>query len=1379
MLNNVSKKTCEAEVMKKNILYQKSSSNRTPIRNGRGRKTFIIAGSALILFLASLSNSFAQRNDFRYDFELIDALQEAGLVTYALNHIDLMLERYPDRTGHIYYAKARFYFNQNKNREAREALEKIPQSSPFYTESLLLTAEQAVNRGDLPAAAEAYEKYFSQVDKPASEQPADVKIFREAVLYYAQVKLSEGETREAIEIFDLLKNLPAGQALDKTRLLITASTAVFNTMENRKEIGEKLDEELIEEQIGKLVNLQWNYGGTSPVTVNAFIQAARGRLLLDQPQKAIKLLKKISKAAARLEQQVSKESSPVPEALFYYARALEQLGEEQLDTDREKARQSWLQAAAFYNRKILEDYPDSQMAKDALLRYSELSNRMEENFNQPLSSPVTGKITEFDLKMRKGEKLVQAEQYEEALSLFEEALEADTWNKQIPEMAKQMVYAYSALDQYEKLEKLVWDIESRFPDTEATADLLLQAGQILFKQANVVEDKEKEENLKEKALEIWGRFTDIAPGHKHAPTVSFFIADYHYSQAMKKIREAREIKNPEQRKETKKEAHEKLRKTIPFYKRIQQNHGDTPKGIRSYYKLGWAYYYLGENKKAAEALLRYSNIETRRQYSDDRLQAKLHAGEQLMLSDSPRKAISELEELLQWYESEPYGLVLDSEKAISIKENAANYLAWTYDRIASIKRRPVREIEDKIRQKENAVQAAKSQIQESEMRLEEAWNLINQADNEFKSRVDKLINPFPTSEQAASGDDEPETSLTVAEMEFSKLPAEFKKNEIFERETRIEDLTEERQSLLSRLNNIKSEIEGNKERITSLNEQISEAEEERERQKDLIQELRESLSMIGDSKEIENLKNRIEKLQSEKKQAEELLATEESSRAKQAEEFIEKTESELAELNNQLQQKKDEIQEKQNSLKGQIEEKQGKIRKENAIIEESENSIRELERQNELLEKDREIVDNRINAHKTAIALLKLEKKALEQSPDNRIKVLTQGEYNKLQEKVEQQYRQVKNTRISRAEIIKRYANESISNAKAKITTHEKQITRLEKEKEPLLTDLQESREKTLGKFKEFLKQYPDSKYAPAQMARIGEIYLELERYDQAISYLSRLSEEYPEHEETMQALFNLGRAYFENGQKNKGLEVFERISDQLSQQNASTLSFIARNAKEEGAAELSLAAYEELIRRAKDSSHPDYERLYGTDGRNLERLLARASTAAKEAGKNKKAVELAEELLALNNRTPYFFIAQMNIAQAARKFENPDFERVKEALREITKYAQDEKIKNEALLEYGKTLMMQEEMGGRRLRRALGQFGQVIQVLDGEVVIHANLKDPETRPFVEEVMYRSALCHALLGNSEQRDLLVQEYRKRFPEGRFLSDINNLPSQQY
>lgn len=104
----------------------------------------------------------------------------------------------------------------------------------------------------------------------------------------------------------------------------------------------------------------------------------------------------------------------------------------------------------------------------------------------------------------------------------------------------------------------------------------------------------------------------------------------------------------------------------------------------------------------------------------------------------------------------------------------------------------------------------------------------------------------------------------------------------------------------------------------------------------------------------------------------------------------------------------------------------------------------------------------------------------------------------------------------------------------------------------------------TVTVLENFLRQYPDSEYAPEVRKKledcrtkqlqyeiyIGRFYYRTEKYPSAIKRLEQALAAYPEAAGSDELLYYLGSAYLKNGDKAKGQEILARLVKEIPQSN-------------------------------------------------------------------------------------------------------------------------------------------------------------------------------------------------------------------------------------
>lgn len=107
---------------------------------------------------------------------------------------------------------------------------------------------------------------------------------------------------------------------------------------------------------------------------------------------------------------------------------------------------------------------------------------------------------------------------------------------------------------------------------------------------------------------------------------------------------------------------------------------------------------------------------------------------------------------------------------------------------------------------------------------------------------------------------------------------------------------------------------------------------------------------------------------------------------------------------------------------------------------------------------------------------------------------------------------------------------------------------------------------RAVASFKEFLKEFPDGKYAPNASYWLGDLYLVQDPPDleAARQSFALLLSEYPQHHKAADALYKLGTVQFMKGNREKAREYLDLVLEQYGSSNATVAKlaqdFIAEN---------------------------------------------------------------------------------------------------------------------------------------------------------------------------------------------------------------------------
>lgn len=580
---------------------------------------------------------------------------------------------------------------------------------------------------------------------------------------------------------------------------------------------------------------------------------------------------------------------------------------------------------------------------------------------------------------------------------------------------------------------------------------------------------------------------------------------------------------------------------------------------------------------------------------------------------------------------------------------------------------------------------------------------------------------------------------------------------------------------------LEQRITGYREEIQELEKSLGDTEEQIKAEEETFEEEKEEFSpeipdfLARAKEEVMPSEDTMSDWTDEEKEVE--MRTINREAEKLAEDYKDQVLQELKGEAGDLQEQQDEVYSEREDKQDELEKAREQIREVEEKLadgdEDVQDKLTDLKTRGKILEKDIEIADARLKAIGAQVKWFEARAALIEEDPENREDKKAELEWNELRDKVVENLEEVKERRIEKYLQEKTQIQEKIAAASQDISDVEKEIERLQEKKQPIEEEFVEYKKKAQEKFREFLEEYPESEYAPKNLARIGTNYLAVEEYEKAREYLDQLAEEYPDADVVDDAVFSLGKAQLETGGLDSAAETFKEILEEKEDQSVGNLSYIADNMLENDRPEMASKAFEELLRRSENSEHEDFDRL---SGKRRERFLFKAGKAAFQAENYEQTVDRLEELMKVNPNTAGFYDAKMLLAKAKRQADPPDFGGAWRDLMDILRYANDTQLEYLTLLELTKTGLARDDEKG--VKRALSQAGQMILVDDGEVTVLADEED-ETLPLIEEAVFLSARCHALLGNEDKRDKLVTYYRKHFPDGDFADDIKNLPAAKY
>ncbi|MBN2451455.1 MAG: tetratricopeptide repeat protein [Lentisphaeria bacterium] len=1369
--------------------------SRGPQRIRRGHFGRPWLGVACILLLAAATGRAI--DEAEVDFDVLEGLNRLEFYDYAQMLLEQMESRHRDRLEEVLIEKARTFYACGKSKQADEALAQVKPSSPFYPNALILKAEVAAARGQNESSAKAYAEFFGKVKPPRQGSRRVVEAYTRAVTVYSTVLKRLGKAREAANVLELLANL---EGASDRKLAFLKAQAVFDTEEAKTADAapQALNRGAIEQALRKMEELFYLRDG---IAAAAYLEAARGHVLLagdelnglvkDRKEKdalnikgfreALRLIKMADDADLfrDIEKQVTSGSnlsdSPYAGALFYKAEAYRGLAlAHYLAGEAPKARKL-AEAAGKLFETVVTDYGESDYRMRALAKHGKCSAFLEKTFGTGLKLTDANVEAEMDLRLEQAQAFVQSRNYTAAIPIYMDAIRMGRRSKRLPDVAMRLILCLGDQGRYLEASAIGSYLVDTQPTSSGTAECLFRLGASMYENAKKLSGAQKEQLLAQ-AMDAWELFVETAADHSRAPEVAFAVAEHYYRIAGDLARQSEQATDVQTREERKAQAREAYLEAAPRYQRLVDRYSAMDKGTRALFKLGWIYYSTEQPRLSVEAFLRYSDSETLETYADDRLEAKFRAAEQMMLGEDPAEAVDQFRDLLAWLDAgRERGIDPRTERAKRIREDAMSYLAWAYD-LAGEEQRPamnalreqIAELEREqtgatatIRSARERITALRVEREDALRRYRDVEELLQDTDLDFSKAAQAEARRRGESSEGKSEEEKALIQRNV-EAETQRLTADREARAKARVEGEKAAREEEREEVKAALVDIGTRLREQEEQQTRARQAreaaadaLARAEAEVRRTKEAIAAVEKSI-VQGENRARE-LEDRVQQLQQQ------VLATDSAAERQKlrdtgraaAEEF-----NACRAANAEAYRKRDEIAgpEAQAAL-AHMEEALPALRD---AAEKASEELKATEHRGELLTVEREILEARLRAIAKTLDANGTLGKALEAVGEQRqamVPELTRKAAAALTD-----FALVRDLRLRRLDLLEQGASSRSQAAEARIAAVDEVIGARKEELKPLRTVFEEWKDKAQAAFADFLKTYPKSDHAAKNLSRLGTIYLELERYEQAESTLDRLAKEFPNSPATQEALFHLGRAQCEQGNHAEAASSFAKLLREPGAVNPANLGYISERMLDAGHADVSLAASRELIQRSADGTRPDSQLLRD---RIRAASLFRAGTASLELKQWDDARQAFTTLLEENPRTGFFFDAKFGLAEAKRRATPPDVPGAMADLGEIIQYTEDPVDANRALCQVG--AMLVDDGDDRSLRQAVARFQQVVLLADPKV--------PENLPWIEIAIVESAKSFARLGQDKEREEMIALYRERCPNGKRLAELQNLPTR--
>jgi|GEM_PF-3699994 len=350
----------------------------------------------------------------------------------------------------------------------------------------------------------------------------------------------------------------------------------------------------------------------------------------------------------------------------------------------------------------------------------------------------------------------------------------------------------------------------------------------------------------------------------------------------------------------------------------------------------------------------------------------------------------------------------------------------------------------------------------------------------------------------------------------------------------------------------------------------------------------------------------------------------------------------------------------------------------------------------------------------------------------------------------------------------------------------------------PWLYDGAGDQDKAIAEFRNYVKKYPKDSLTPAFLMRIGVIQVEQGKQEDARKTLTDLVAQYPDAAEAKNAKFYLARNLYQNGSQGAAVSLFESIVNSAEARNLSisSLRWLTDNlpscsdpSQAKSACAIALKVGEQLLQKITDPNLLDW---FSADraaeltrdkaqqakvlARIEQKILIGAGIAAAGCGDYAKSITYLERIELIDAKTPYFF--EVHFAMAETYFKQGKNDDGRRELAKISTRASQ--LNDFATYNKAQVLCGESYLKDNAVNKADACFSIVALSADGGEEAGAPKKDasPEEMQYLEQAVYRYAYTSALLGKNAERDSASALYRKLWPEGKFLKDLDSLPASQ-
>lgn len=661
-----------------------------------GRGLAAVALSAFcVCGAAPASESQAEWNG---DLDFLVRLGQERFDFYADMQLKLMARKYQDRKDDLKLANAIYYFSIRKAGEAEKHLAAFKKGHPLYTQTLYLRGTKYAELRQFPQAEKNFREYFSLIPEAPSGKRAK-KDYVTGLQYFIQVLKEQGKGDEAAKYID---RMPPDDSLGERELTYLKQLSRIEAEEAKLAAGKGVDGKVLGNAMSELKSLLFvrdGIGALAAIQV-ARIQCLQGENALKAAKgdankikgirnftAAIQTIKQFEDYFQEIEDQNSRETSPMPEGLFYKAQAIRGLAEVTAAGGNLKLAEKQLaKGAVTYFKMIQKRYPKSAVVRKLPRQYllcEEANARWKLNAKLDLpkaSSSDMAAVFEPAVLLWRDQK-----NYKGAAERYRELLKKHSKNPGVIPHVPGFMQCLAMLDQYDEGKAVIEQLAKTFPDERSgIGRAALTLGAYADKRMKEApKGKPNPHKAKQEQLYFWARnlFVDYDPGHPQAAAVAYDLAVSKFNAGVSALREA-EKKAADQRPAAVKAAKAKLKEAVPLFRRVATVFSLDPKGKAALMKVGQLCLMADERDLAIDAFRRFLAVDDGSLERADVLEAQFRLGDLLYFAGRYAEAREHYEKVRAMTEAgQPYANVRNAE---AFRERAVAYIPITMDRESNL-----------------------------------------------------------------------------------------------------------------------------------------------------------------------------------------------------------------------------------------------------------------------------------------------------------------------------------------------------------------------------------------------------------------------------------------------------------------------------------------------------------------------------------------------------------------------------------------------------------------------------------------------------------------------------------------------------------------------